>query len=391
MKKKILFLSFLVIASVSIYNFYNTPSESSTPPQPTTFDEFQIGCMASYWDLPNHTYYDELGLNITHGYVGIENEYPGDPGRHTPKGWLNENDHLFSEVPASNINWVLDNMNSHNQSRFMWMRPKIEWLCYGQSSIYYCEDTTQHMAYADLWFYTYNDHPVGSTVPDNNSFGDEYVVYCEAGVDNTGFVVERLKANTEQCKRTGVNDGNQWQGDSECGWLVKPRIRIPQGLSDETDVCKIYIIMQDGITSKPTITTDVIKAKHFKNNQGQYDGGYLEEFYFDPPNNPTGISFPGDLGDKWVYNARGTCESDNNAPNKADIKIEWLGNCDMWLDYVKVENDVADRLLKLGGDQDLITSSLGRQFTPVQHSTMITLLNFILRSLNLTIYHALNM
>ena len=46
----------------------------------------------------------------------------------------------------------------------------------------------------------------------------------------------------------------------------------------------------------------------------------------------------GDAG-AWDSRGHGTCD------NKADIQVYWYGNCDMWIDYIRVDNDVAHNLL----------------------------------------------
>ena len=159
------------------------------------------------------------------------------------------------------------------------------------------------------------------------------------------YILKRLKANTEQS-----NAGENYYEDKRCDWFVKPRIRgdrdfIVNPNNRETDICRIYVFKQDG-TNEKEITPTTIKAKHFLDNQGEYNGGYMEEFYFDGSNNPPrGIKFTGELGDKYIYKARGTCQNDTGLENKSDIQVYWYANCDMWIDYVKVENDVAEGLL----------------------------------------------
>ena len=123
MKKKILFFVFIVIASISILNFYNPPSMKSAfsaPPQSGSSDKFLVGCIQSA--PATYNYYDEMGINFAHSYIGTENKapFPKDPNRHTPKGWVTTStneDHLTSPVPTDKIREVLNNMYSHNHSR----------------------------------------------------------------------------------------------------------------------------------------------------------------------------------------------------------------------------------------------------------------------------------
>jgi len=339
MKLKLVILSVIIVTSLTAFifraNVTTEPEITLSPGNPQ--NPFLIGAMTDYWDLPHHSYYDALGLNLAHVYDGDTiGLYPGNTNRHTPWGGLFA-DQLLDAVPVGSLQWAIGDINPHNNSKFMWMRPKIEWLCYGQSSIY-----KAYQDNPDLWFYAFNTTD-GDIQIDSLAGNNEHVLHCGIPTQQPGtLALARLKANTEECRRA-TDGGNEWEGDSECDWFVKPRIRIPLNVPDQTDICRIHVI-QDNLTDKiPPVT---IKAINFKNNQGQYDGGYMEEFYLDPPGYPArGVKFPGDLGSSWCFSARGTCTSDPQGCNHSDIQVEWLGNCDMWIDYVKVENDVADGLM----------------------------------------------
>ena len=345
-----------ILLSVFIFSFINPVTENqqtvSAPPEGpnNTPNRFLIGTIGSY-NNDDMIYYDSAGFNITHIYTETADSTVshGDPHRHTPCTHIVDDDFLNSDVHTDALRNVANNMYNQNQNhtRFFWQRPKIEWLCYGQSSIYEAENV---WSLNDYWFYSFNSNSIfhnhtGSEWYDNSIHGSNQLVKrCitpqSGGNDLPGFVVDRLKANTEQCRRVIGNTTNHWMGDSECDWFVKPRMRIPEGVPDGTNVCKIYVIQQDGSNKIPPA---VIKSEYFKNIQGEYNGEYIEEFNFDPRNPPSGLKFHGDLGWSWANTARGDRLVDD--VNGADIQIEWLGNCDMWLDYVKVENDIANDLL----------------------------------------------
>jgi tetratricopeptide (TPR) repeat protein len=353
-KKKLLFFFVLLISTILIFNFYTPSSENSSssqiisppPPGPSTGEEkFLIGVMESYFG--NHATYNDAGLNLTHYYVNTENpgDFPKDPLKHTPSGRVNGNDFLYSPVPSGDIRARLNDMYQHNNSRFFWMRPKIEWLVYGQSSIYKAFQDNP-----DYWFYGFNDVN-GERYPDVQWNSGKDVLHCSQINLGPGaqVVLKRLKANTEQSRTE--SSGNHWQADNECDWYVKPRIRINPSVVQNypnTEVCRVHIKKENGTDKIPPVT---ILARHFQkfNDPNLYDGRYIEEFYFRQVTDetPTGVLFPGALGVKWAWYARGECPVDPPLlENRSDIQIEWLDNCEMWLDYVKVENDVANRLLK---------------------------------------------
>ena len=101
---------------------------------PTNGANYPIGVMQSLHNI-NDGNYDELKANFTHMYIGtISGEIPY---RHTPGcDWLipNQVDDLTTAVPTDVIKAKLNDIYLHNGTRVLWMRPKIEWLAYGQSS-----------------------------------------------------------------------------------------------------------------------------------------------------------------------------------------------------------------------------------------------------------------
>lgn len=356
MGKRIFFYFILLVSSVIISSFYEPATRTASytsPPLPYT-DKFLIGVMNSY-DFMG--VYDQGGFNTTHKYItGEQGQFQNNPNRWSPKldiAGIDES--LFEDISPGNIYSVINNMyQNHNQSRFIWQRPKIEWLCFGQSSIY--------KAFQDdpnFWFYSFNTRS-GQQYADNQYNGGKDVLYCSQPNMGPGarIVLSRLKSNTEQSRRISSGAGNEWTGDSDCEWFVKPRIRADRNFiinpnNADVEICKLYVIMNDGITQK-TITPTTIKARDFQKNYDPinlYNGDYIEEFYFDgAASSPRGLRFTGDLVadtdlPTWWFCARGE-NAETADINHADIQIEWLDNCEMWLDYVKVENDIADELFK---------------------------------------------
>ena len=353
MKNKLYIIAFILLTPILVLNFYYPAIETKTSPPPLPYtDKFLIGCMQSYKPFGNNTYYNETGFNTTHQYVANDSgQFANDTDRHTPKSWLTGGEGLFAAVPTQTIRNVINEMyTDHNQSRFIWQRPKIEWLAFGQSSVYQAE---KKLPGTDpYWFYTFNK-AVGNVIPDNQFNDGDSVLHVSNSESGPGakIVLERLMANTEQCRKM-TSGGNEWCGDSECDWYVKPRLRafrnfIVNPANKEIEILKVYVKMQDGTTDK--IAPVSIKAKHFQRNyqtSNLYSGDYIDKFYFVEDQDPQYIQFKGELGDTYIYGARGECETDAVTAVHADFKIEWSGNCEMWIDYIKVENDVADRLLK---------------------------------------------
>lgn len=308
-------------------------------------DEFLIGAVDNRYDY-NFTYIDSaLGLNLWHCYSGSQ----VINGKHYPDGmtyWA-PNDHLFSSIEEyqSDVLGLFQSIGSHNMKAWF-QRPKVAYLVYGQRSDYRCVDT-QYVD-PDLWFYTFQSpEHVGIDIPEAAPFGDgNYVRYCSSSSkkgrrgDNPGLVVSRLRTNTEQCHRG--HDYDAWCWDSEHDWFIKPRIRIDSAFAHsnpESPVCNIKVIAIDGVTQLRNVD---IKAGNFIDLNGNYDGRYIDEYYNLPGTDS--LIIHGDWGDNWVFNSRGNNPFDvDNCP--VDIKVYWYGNCDMWIDRVRVDNDIANDLL----------------------------------------------
>ena len=126
MKSKLYIIALILLTPILILNFYYPTKgiqTSSVPPLPYT-DKFLIGAMDSYNNKP---VYDSAGFNIVHKY--IDSEWDTTLKRHTPISSIT-GEHLFDAVPTQRIRDTINNWyNIHNQSRFIWQRPKIEWLC----------------------------------------------------------------------------------------------------------------------------------------------------------------------------------------------------------------------------------------------------------------------
>ena len=367
MKPRILFSLILVFAVLfylfggNFASFKESSAEKSMllPPSPGgSLDKFLYGAHQSYQDrVNNYANYDELGFNLWHSYVAMDSGVIAN--RHTPRGDLSSNDRLLNNVSeyADSLRQYIDILYLHNGSRLLWHRPKIEWLCYGQRSDYQCE--RDHL-FGDSEFYSFRTlgHVGGVDSQDIPYGGGDWVRYFRSQnstnggnwVDNAGIVLSKLRTNSEQCKKFGTI--NQWQNDNECMWLIKPRIRADKNYIDnhsDEPVCRIDVYNQRGIKFKEVI----LRARNFKDQNNLYDGYYHEEFNFDVNvRHDSTLTYTGDWCGSdtslWLHNARGNRADDYNDHwfNHADIQVYWYGNCDMWIDYVRVDNDVADQIFK---------------------------------------------
>ena len=281
---------------------------------------------------------DSLGTNLWHRY----------PDGYA--GWITSH-HNWSKFDSLNAPYSvygqrireLIEMNQDSGMYTLMNRLKILKLCFGQRSDYQCEK--QSMADADYWFYTYSNRDnqsqdsnrTGRDTVDNTQFGNgAKVVQCRTGTDQPGYVVKGLKSNREQ-----INCIDSWGSDANDGgykWYVKPRIRIDTSVFqhfDTTRICRIEVVDFDGSSIK---NVD-LKAKHFEDGSSTYLGQFVEEFNFgsDPDlvlDSTLGHHFNPNCRDLWDQNCR------------VDFRVYWYGLCDMWIDYVRVDNNVAHDLFR---------------------------------------------
>jgi hypothetical protein len=140
---------------------FNNSSKEALPPQPNNNNAFLLGAMNNYVDA-GYQYTsnpDVFGMNLWHRYV----ETIDNNGRFEPKGW-SANDLLEATLNQyeTDVNNQLTSNNNYGMRTLM-HRPKIDWLAYGQSSMYQCETISPD---DNLWFYSFNDHNTGIPIRD---------------------------------------------------------------------------------------------------------------------------------------------------------------------------------------------------------------------------------
>ncbi len=269
---------------------------------------------------------DSLLCNIWHVY----NIWTRGPG------WIfcDQLNAVFSEY-GKFIDNVIKGNREHNM-RTIFMREKLLYLCFGQRSDYQCEETGFN---PDLLPYTYRIHPTGQDTTDNTIYGNgARVRYCSTTLHDSGYVCKGLRANREQ-----VNKHSNWGAyavDSIYKWYVKPRIRIDSTFANnpanyEKLVCRIEVFNFPG----DKILNTNLRVRNFKLEAGNtYNGNYIDTFYFKNGDSTLII----DTFKKFNPSQ----EVHWNDAGKVDFRVFWYKQCDMWIDYVRVDNETADKLFK---------------------------------------------
>ncbi|MBK8980789.1 MAG: hypothetical protein IPM38_00330 [Ignavibacteria bacterium] len=339
------FFSFILLLSVLSLFFtrtrFNKIESSNSVSAVNPLDSFVLGAMDDAYAFQNRKRLsDSLKFNTWHTYSRIDRGwtlegYNGDPDDLT----FADSSDYYQGIKA-----LIDTNSRYNLKTIM-DRPKIAYLAWGQRSDYQCEEIISDN---DYWFYTYKTHSNLNMqdVVDTGIHGSgERVRYCQPHPSNpssnSGWVVKDLKANREQ-----IN--HQWnfeKNDTAHNWHILPRIRIDSGfaaspLNFNKQICRIDILNFRG----DTIRSVNLKVSNFvyPNIDSIYHGNYLEK-YFRLHNDSNLIISPGKL-----FNPDKNGLGDTTC--KVDFRVWYYGECEMWIDRVRVENEVAHELFN--GDHE---------------------------------------
>lgn len=296
-------------------------------------NQFMLGAMDNTFANHSGSYADllQLKFNYWHDYTAPRSS-PTDRG----SGWNFIPAEDFYDTPLniyrqSIINKV--NANTSNNLYTLFDRAKIQYLCFGQSSEYQCEKVEWG---ADYDFYSYNNSKLQAPNFTDILDGNIKVKQClSAGLpsDFEEMIVSGLRGNREQ---TETYWPYGYIGDQYYNWYIMPKIRIDQNFANnnanwDIPVCKIRIINALG-----DVKEQILYVKNFRLNLGTaYDGLYKEEYFGTDIVNflINGPSMWFNTTKKWVVNCQ------------VDFQVVYYGKCDMWIDYVKVQNEPAYRML----------------------------------------------
>ncbi len=260
----------------------------------------------------NWNLYDELSMNIW-------------------QGWSIEGYDRHREV--------FERLTSHNFNAYFFPDTMILKGAYGRISVYEAESD-----YTDRFRYDYH-HSKGTPIDDNWMGEIQHVQYYDASTpyDPPTPVLTGLYENGEQVfSGMGIPVTGQ-----NLSWYVKPRMRIDRDVAlygPELLVARIVVTAYDGtFVDSLTITTQDFR-------QGDiftYDGNYLENYYF-----RNMVVYADDLhrGAPPWWEGFANCH--------VDYQILWYGEVDLWIDYVKVMDNVANEYY--GADSLIIRNYLKR-------------------------------
>lgn len=326
MKTKIIYSIFLLISLLFLFDSFSILKVNrgnlslSVTQQENIAGKFMITAMNSGYDNTSDAYArlsDTFKVNSWHKYGSwfSGDVVDGDPG-------------VIANGVISRLN-----RNDLRDIRTVFQRPVTTYAAYGQRSDYQCENISHG---ADYWFYGYNSSEMNTYVGDVPDSGG---IVKHASLNGSspgvweGYLVKNLRSNREQCnKKIGHLLDNRHK------WYLRPRMRIPTGLNDTTKVCRIEIVDWNDTLRK---SIELI-ALNFRAQNSVYSGNYMDKFYF-VANVLSAIEIdtndicPGPAKDPYAW---------KNEPMKTDYRVYWYGQCDLWIDYIRLEDEPARRLFE---------------------------------------------
>src|SRR6266542_3621366 len=259
MKKLILSFSFIFICSIQ--------GKAQQHAQYGFYDKYYLGVLDN-GRQHTYSYFSGMNLNLWMHYgMQVTQMFPEGFER----GWYDWDIHDLESANISEYEHTVRDVVMYTNGtlgyRTVAERPKISRLCFAQRSDYYCNQN--HIdPYYD--FYAFSEHDGrDEDFHDAQYNSNKWVRHCRISESNNPhMVVTGLLANREQVNITGPCSA--WQIDGYHTFYIKPKIRIPIHLPDETEVCNIKVYSWDGATVIKDVT---IKAKYFKDPETfQYDG-----------------------------------------------------------------------------------------------------------------------
>lgn len=328
-----------IILAITIYIFFSVVSVYSQSSRMK--DNFYLGFF-NYTYEPNFqgtifmNDYKSFSLNAMQGYGNVNDHDP----YHYSGGFY---DSLSSYY--SNVSNMLNTFNTNlADSSMLLQRAKITRPAYGQRSTYEAEyGRTQIVNGPTKPGYGFK-HGVNNFYTREPWQGDTVSGrYCKVGQQAAQYIVDSLYENLEQVNNIGDNfiySDTKANVYSDYRWYIKPRMRIRQSVANDSsnwnkNVVRIEIINFDGSVN-PTIN---LLVRNFLDSNLIYNGSYLEIY------NMGNIS-PYPLSVKATSLAQGAAvdyqgKSENLTSSQVDYRVYWYGEVDVWLDYVRVDDEWA--------------------------------------------------
>lgn len=131
-------------------------------------------------------------------------------------------------------------------------------------------------------------------------------------------------------------------------WYVKPRMRIDSNYANNiNNRLKRVVRVETYNFAGRLIDSLTLLVREFHDINQHYNGNYIENFV-DPQ---TGISILSLFSDSLVMGADSANYYSTIADSHVDYRVYWYGEVDVWLDYVRLDDEWAHFLFTDPNDQ----------------------------------------
>ena len=360
---KILFVFVLVYVSVSLIYI---DTEAQFTPSSRMKDSFYVGAQQSDLFHEFYKYYKQLHYNVAlpggtnedfekrYGLNSTSNQrWTGGfydslysfPVNLPPGIVIPDTGSMLRQGYKTSLDYMLNSwLDSSNSAHSIYFRSaKIDRPAYGQRSDYQTEHNPIQLANGSIkpgYGYLHGiSSYYGETWQGVHVQGRNAVV----GQHQPQYIVDSLFENGEQTnvisELAGIYSDRKKIG-SKYLWYVKPRMRIPVGIANnpawaDSLVARIEVYNYMG----RKIDTMLIRVRNFFNTENgtEYNGAYLENYFNINQSYP--LSFLADslcngIDTNNVY----YIDPDSS---KVDYRVYWYGKVDVWLDYVRLDDEWA--------------------------------------------------
>ena len=293
---------------------------------------FHFPYLPHFYDTTYSDYYKQLSVNMMQGY-GTSGDHDGSNligGFYDSLSWYYPN--------VSNMLYTFSAGLGDNS--MLLSRSKISRPAYGQRSTYEAEyGRVQLVNGSTKPGYGYK-HGVSNYYAGELWQGETVSGrYCITGQQSAQYIVDSLYENMEQVNNLTTDILLSDRKDSSYRWYVKPRMRIDQSFANNSAnwdkiVVKIEVNNFDGSTNTPIN----ILVRNFLDPNDYYDGSYKEYYNFTSSPYPLSV-LATDLTQGATANINGL--TDDIESSRVDFRVYWLGEVDVWLDYVRVDDEWA--------------------------------------------------
>ncbi|MCU0371836.1 MAG: T9SS type A sorting domain-containing protein [Ignavibacteria bacterium] len=223
-------------------------------------------------------------------------------------------------------------------------RAKIIRPAYGQRSTYQAEYPTNTFPK-----YYYKNHGNKFSQYSETLPGGETVsgIMCDTLIHqnykNT-YILDTLIENCEQVDWIDTLD-HKWDASyyysdnkkqNEWKWYIKPRMRIDTAVANNINMQNIVVVNLVVKNFEGDSISIPILVSNFKKTGQIYDGKYIDMYY--DGTNLLGLTVTG----SFLHQGANPYPNPNYMLNsKVDYKIYWPGNVNVWLDYVRLDDEWA--------------------------------------------------